>query len=711
METELHLQACLRDLPLLSYCIALEKRIPYQSQTVTFTDTLPTKMVLTPPTLIPKFDFPVYPVELSESEQLMKYPSSPSWRHVKALSLISDLNETGPVVFGEFSLKEDSVFIDDDSLTGVERSLKAWETATVKIYNENENYVMDSMLYALLPPKDSRFTVVPERFAPRPSFSLSFSVSKSSDVTDTTKSKRNRKRQREGGDAEEKTTPGSIGTYLHHRMQRSLVWSKKEDEMLMTLVMQFGPSWLFVCWVFLQEQLNHRSRQRAHCSQRWTFLQRSNIPVSATIPAEAKYLYIPHRVLSTQRNIFAKRTEESVSPTHKRDTMEEEVSGPFADIFSAVRTRNVTSALQQCPRLSDSSITKLKERDAFFAAEEADRNKRLQRLMRPEQPQPPHGKDIRRNSTSRTSQSQPNSVTSVVETKPQSGRVTVRPIPLEHPPNYLELRRQAIANLPLVRITIEDESKFQHLLQPSRTPQQSIVVPYGQVLSAAARIQEDLRRQAQNHTEQVDTKNEMDSVISTSSPPFGTQSDQMVRETDEVDEPTGFTLVTEPPSLTQVKNELKDLSAEETMILPMNAELADFLKAPKPVVAEPEEKPQELPPVRVKYPYLRLVEEISQQSEDRKRPPEPLPAEESMNLKRQKLPPSVERRLRRIQPSIIPHSFYHSVPQLVRSNVRLLQQNLTLLKQQKNPKVFQQTVNPRKDVSQGEVAIDSGFYV
>ena len=647
----------------------------------------------------------MYPVETTASEQLVKYPSTPSWNHISTWNLHNgDKTETGPVVLGGFSLQDDSDLMEEDSFTGVERSLKAWEAATVDIYNKNEGYVMDSILYALLPPKDSRFTVVPERFAPRPSFSLSFSISKSSDVTDTTKSKRNRKRQREGGDTEERTAPGSIGTYLHHRMQRSLVWSKKEDEMLMTLVMQFGPSWLFICWVFLQEQLNHRSRQRAHCSQRWSFLQRSNTPVSGAIPAEAKYLFIPYRVLSATVNIFAKEPAESVSHTSTSPTMEEESTGPFADLFRTVKNRTVTSALQQCPGLSESSVAKLKERDAFFAAEEADRSKRLQRLMRPDHPQPPHTKDLRRNSTGRTSQSQSNSAASLVETKSQSGRVTVRPIPLQHPPNYIELRRQAIANLPLVRITIDDESKFQHLLQPNRNPQQSIVVPYEQVLSAAARIQEDLRRQVQSHTEPIETKIEVDSVVSNSSQLFGTQIEPLMHETEETDDPTGFTLMTESPAVVEVKNELKDLSAEETLVLPMNTELVEFLKTPTPIEPEPEVKLPESAPVRVKYPYLRLVEEIPQPIENRKRLVEPLPAEESMNLKRQKLPPSVERRLRRIQPAIAPHSFYHSVPQLVRSNVRLLQQNLSLLKQQKNPKVFQQTMGVRKEGVPGEVS-------
>lgn len=324
--------------------------------------------------------------------------------------------------------------------------------------------------------------------------------------------------------------------------------------------------------------------------------------------------------------------------------------------------------------------------------------------MRPDHPQPPHTKDLRRNSTGRTSQSQSNSAASLVETKSQSGRVTVRPIPLQHPPNYIELRRQAIANLPLVRITIDDESKFQHLLQPNRNPQQSIVVPYEQVLSAAARIQEDLRRQVQSHTEPIETKIEVDSVVSNSSQLFGTQIEPLMHETEETDDPTGFTLMTESPAVVEVKNELKDLSAEETLVLPMNTELVEFLKTPTPMEPEPEVKLPESAPVRVKYPYLRLVEEIPQPIENRKRLVEPLPAEESMNLKRQKLPPSVERRLRRIQPAIAPHSFYHSVPQLVRSNVRLLQQNLSLLKQQKNPKVFQQTVGVRKEGVPGEVS-------
>ena len=135
-------------------------------------DTPAPEVILTPPTLIPKFEFPVYPVETTASEQLVKYPSTPSWNHISTWNLHNgDKTETGPVVLGGFSLQDDSDLMEEDSFTGVERSLKAWEAATVDIYNKNEGYVMDSILYALLPPKDSRFTVVPERFAPRPSFS------------------------------------------------------------------------------------------------------------------------------------------------------------------------------------------------------------------------------------------------------------------------------------------------------------------------------------------------------------------------------------------------------------------------------------------------------------------------------------------------------------------------------------------------------------
>jgi hypothetical protein len=63
--------------------------------------------------------------------------------------------------------------------------------------------------------------------------------------------------------------------------------------------------------------------------------------------------------------------------------------------------------------------------------------------------------------------------------------------------------------------------------------------------------------------------------------------------------------------------------------------------------------------------------------------------------------------MKQVQPTIVPRSFYHSVPQLVRSNVRRLQQNLNFIKDQKTPRVFPPSaVGVRKDPTQsGEVGV------
>ena len=703
MERELRLHRRLRDLPLLAYCIDLERQFPFQPQSGRDDATISAEQLIHLPSLVPKFTFPMYPVDPTPGERIIPYPASPKWNHVGFQSVMNGIalpNIALPATFPTHtdmpvelsgSMDEHPLSVDVsgpgravvESHTGIERSLKAWESSMVSLYNADENAMLDSVLY--MPPNahSNHFTVIPERYTLTSSFALSFSVSKSSDVPDSAKSKRNRKRQRENGDQDERPAPGSIGTYLNQRMQKLLAWSKKEDEILTTLVMQFGSAWYFISWVFLQEHLNHRSRQRLQCSQRWSFLQRTKSLPEAVIPSEAKFLFIPTKVLSTCPSVF---TGKDVAPK------KEETESPLASIFSAVASRSVSSSLLQPSHVSDTVAMKLKERDAFFAADEADHMKRLQRMMRPDQPQLPYSKDPRRPAPAvrNTLQSQANLVANPQDlVKTSKSGIKVQAVSLQHPPNYLELRRQAIATLPVVRIFIDDESKFQHLLVPSRTPQQSIVVPYEQALAAAARIQEDLRRQSQSRMEQ-EVKTEADSVLSLSSQPLDALRDELPGET------TSFALTEE---MSEGKNELQDLCAEEPFSL-MSMDLTEFLRVPEESVASIEEPQVALPPVRVEYPYLQSVEELEGECRGVKRHSF-TPAEETVNLKRQRLPPSAERRMKQVQPTIVPRSFYHSVPQLVRSNVRRLQQNLNFIKDQKTPRVFPPSaVGVRKDPTQ-----------
>ena len=717
MERELHLHRRLRDLPLLAYCIDLERHFPFQPQSRRKDAAVSEEQLIHLPSLVPKFAFPVYPVDPTPDERVIPYPASPKWNHVGFQSVMSGIalpNIALPVTFSEHTemtnelsgpMEEHALSADPagsgrsvvEGYTGVERSLKAWESSMISLYNTNEDALLDSVLY--MPPNvhSNHFTVIPERYTLTSSFSLSFSVSKSSDVSESAKSKRNRKRQRENGDQDERPAPGSIGTYLNQRMQKPLAWSRKEDEILTTLVMQFGSAWYFISWVFLQEHLNHRSRPRLQCSQRWSFLQRTKLLPEAAIPPEAKFLFIPTKVLSARPSVFAGNGCTTFAGSGcVTSPKKEEKESPLAPLFSAIASRSVSSSLLQPSHVSDTVAMKLKERDAFFAADEADHMKRLQRMMRPDQPQLPYSKDPRRPAPAvrNIMQSQANLVANQQDLlKSSKSGIKVQAVSLQHPPNYLELRRQAIATLPVVRIFIDDESKFQHLLVPSRTPQQSIVVPYEQALAAAARIQEDLRRQSQSRMEQ-EIKNEAESVLSLSSQPMDALRDELLGDA------TSFALTEEMP---EGKNELQDLCAEEPFSL-MSMDLTEFLRVPEVQVSSIEEPQVALPPVRVEYPYLQSVQELEGESRGVKRPSF-TPAEETVNLKRQRLPPSVERRMKQVQPTIVPRSFYHSVPQLVRSNVRRLQQNLNFIKDQKTPRVFPPSAaGVRKDPSQsGEV--------
>ena len=141
------------------------------------------------------------------------------------------------------------------------------------------------------------------------------------------------------------------------------------------------------------------------------------------------------------------------------------------------------------------------------------------RFLRPEIPTvAPHSKETRRTSSSNLNlgrgglqaqsqtavqtaaqagaQTQLASAASQHETKMQNSRVSVRPLTLNHLRNSMELRQQAISSLSLAKITIDDTSKFSHLLEEQRTPRQGIVVPYDQALKASSHIQEEYCHQA-----------------------------------------------------------------------------------------------------------------------------------------------------------------------------------------------------------------------
>lgn len=136
----------------------------------------------------------MYPVDPTPGERIIPYPASPKWNHVGFQSVMNGIalpNIALPATFPTHtdmpvelsgSMDEHPLSVDVsgpgravvESHTGIERSLKAWESSMVSLYNADENAMLDSVLY--MPPNahSNHFTVIPERYTLTSSFALSF---------------------------------------------------------------------------------------------------------------------------------------------------------------------------------------------------------------------------------------------------------------------------------------------------------------------------------------------------------------------------------------------------------------------------------------------------------------------------------------------------------------------------------------------------------
>ena len=384
---------------------------------------------------------------------------------------------------------------------------------------------IDSFLYGTPDLEKNRYTLLPEKLNAPASFNLSFFVSKTSDLSESTKNKRNRKRQRDGAEAEEKAKPGSIGNHIYRRLNHSFIWSKKEDEMLMAMVLQFGTGWAFICSVFLLEEVNYRARLRRDCSMRWAFLEKNRDVISAAVPSEARFFLIPRYSLSHRKNEFAESVKLATSTAEASQRSDEaaqqtaeKVTSPLQALFTSVRTKAVDSALFEANALPASFEAKLKEVDSAFVAAEADPSALLRRYLRPDPPS-----SFKSTITKPAALRSPPAVGTLAMDagndtgKSQSGSVPIRPISVPRPPNVIELRHKAAEALPLAGVTFEDDTKFKPLLNPGRKPQENIIVPYPSALVDARRLLEEKNLVLPEVKEEP---REPDAV-STGEPPFG----------------------------------------------------------------------------------------------------------------------------------------------------------------------------------------------
>ena len=367
-------------------------------------------------------------------------------------------------------------------------------------------------------------------------------MSKSSEMTESTR-KRARKRAREG-EEEEKEKPESIANFITQKTRGSTFsWTRKEDELLLTLVSQFGPSWNLICNVFVLENWQ-RLHPLKQFPENWRFLADRKKMVDAAIPIQVRYTCIPQKTLSTTQNPFfaycypylkdapARIDDEDDDEDDLFDnclenapetaSMEEEAKqsvdsvSPIDAIFAAVESKQVSSALFKPSTLDETQMADLKKRDSQFAKYETDRLKRLQRYLRPETPASSTKELARRAPASfrnpSSLASDPSSLNSLQNAdKTMRNRVPVRSFPMQRPADIKKLRENAIRMLPIAQILIKtDSSKFQHLLDSHRRPQDGIVVPYEQALEQGQRILEESTKQ---HNQLIEMERKLESDI------------------------------------------------------------------------------------------------------------------------------------------------------------------------------------------------------
>lgn len=683
-EKLLGIQNILVDLPILSYCFSVATKCGVETSSLSSVpdESINIEELLNPLTITKHFEFPTYPVPAVNSENVRPFPQTVHWQEVSELDCPKAVSST-PQLFqlqGEMAMNPqllDSTPMNTEmaltEYTPVERSLLAWESAVIDCHNRDPTTEMDSFLYSTSNAMKNRFTSVPEQYSLSPSFCLSFSVNKSSDLSDS-KAKRNRKRQRDGFEQEDKKSSDTVASFIHQHINRPYVWNQYEDEMLCTLIMQFGTGWAFISSVFLMEQLNHVARARKDCKNRWEFLSKNKAIVDARIPQAVRYLCIPDSNLSKKPNEFFYYTNQKVTPQKVHSTEKaSSVPSPFSSIFSAVKQKKVHSSLHHPIPVNNSVQTKLNERDLLFANEETDQAKRLQFYLRPDMPVS-SVKDFLRRSTTYRPSVQGSSMNT--EVKPQSNRVNVTPIKIACPPNYLELRKKSISSLPLARISICDENLFSFLLKPNRIPQDGIVIPFDQSFKQANRLQEDksVLLSDSNSTESSQ-RSEMENSAS------------MIPH---MNTGINFDTITVFSDFKKEEEQVKECEVNESIPVAVKEEVCL--------------------PTRRHYPFMTQIVELESVSEKRERDNEYEYEEEEeidsvVNLKLQKLPLSSLKRRKRMEPSTVPVAFYTPASQLARNNVSLLQHNLKEKKKQlRDPSslvaLLTNAGGPRKDMSQ-----------
>lgn len=693
-ETALRLKPIFSAVPILGYCFAIDEKFPFSaSMEVTPVSEEQLDALLHPPLFQQQFSFPTYPMIPAENEQIRPFPAV-TWHHVTPWSVKPP---QGSFALDPFTLSASSDISTGElcEYGGVERSLLSWEQAEVKEHNAHPDHIMDSFLYAIPPLEKNRFTAIPERYALTNSFCLSVSVNKSSDPSDSSR-KKARKRIREG-EEEEKTSPESISAVIYQRIRWNWKWTRKEDEMLCALVMQFGTGWYFICSVFLLENV-WKTKTRGIYQQRWKELTEHKKVVDAVIPTNLKYVWIPRQTLATQRNpYFAYSYPFLMHSVPKQQTTS---SNPIDSLFSSVRTKQVKSSLFETLPMDETEVNELKKRDSLFATYETDKLKRLQRYMRPETPVHPSKDMIRHASSTLRSVSSfnGNGSLSTLESvgKTHGGRVSVRFFPIPKPADFLAKRMEAIRSLPIAIMYINDPSQFQHLLGGHRHPQDGIVVPYDTALAQGQRILEESTKQRliPMEMEKVEVEaNRNDSETASTVSQGKSQCPDYLEGLRDY-------LECMPGSPREIQNELQ--ASGDVGELKETSGNEELIEAPvlEDVWTEKVEESPLAPSIR-QYPFIPFVIELSSQSVKR---PSMEEFEESINLKQQKIPRSSMERMKRLIPSTPPHAFYVSVSQHTRSNNRLLQKYLSAKKKQmRNPKLFVPPLSSisRKDAMMG----------
>ena len=408
-----------------------------------------------------------------------------------------------------------------------------------------------------------------------------------------------------------------------------------------------------------------------------------------------------------------------------------------------MRSRAVNSALFEANALPTAFEAKLKERDNVFVAAEADPSALLRRYLRPDSPS-----SMKSAITKPTNLRSPPAVGTLAMDgnndtgKSQSGSVPIRPLAMPRPPNVIELRHKAAEALPLAVVTFEDDTKFKHLLNPGRKPQENIIVPYPSALSDARRMLEEKKMilpEVKEEPREIDTMSmgetafgllplelkelgDFGSLTGKESLPLGLMGDEEEKEEEvrrnELDDICCDDAVEEKKVATPLlTRELPvPVSVPEAVVPPMAATVREppfvawVSEMADPVQTTVQTTPQTVQTVQTvqtaqTVQTVQTAEAAATSRKRERREDEEMPP----ILKLQRLAESSSRRVEHTLPSQPPHAFFTQAPQLARSNMRFLQHYLTTQKQQlRNPKPFPQPAgNVRKEGNQSNVVVNN----